>query len=78
MKGQAAEKVKDIPTKQGLEDFWGKLWGTEIKHNTNAPWLTILREKYCHDLEETKVDITDEIIQKILNNVANDKHGRDS
>ena len=31
MKGQAAEKVKDVPTKQGLEDFWGKLWVTEIR-----------------------------------------------
>ena len=77
MKGQAAEKVKDMPTKQGLEDFWGKLWGTEIRHNTNAPWLNILREKYCHDVEETQVNITDEIMQKILNNVANNKHGRD-
>ena len=44
MKGQAAEKMKDMPTKQGLEEFWGKLWGTEIRHNTNATWLNILRE----------------------------------
>ena len=37
----------------------------------------ILTEKDCHDVEETQVNITDEIMQKILNNVANNKHGRD-
>ena len=30
MKGQAAEKVKDMPTKQGPEDFWGKLWELKL------------------------------------------------
>ena len=30
MKGQAAKKVKEMPTKDDLEDLWGGLWGTEI------------------------------------------------
>ena len=30
MKGQAAKKVKELPTKDDLEDFWEGLWGTEI------------------------------------------------
>ena len=77
MKGQAAEKVKKMPTKESLEDFWGGLWGTEIQHNTDAEWSGTLREEYCQNVQETEVNITDEIMSKVLKKLANNKHGRD-
>ena len=52
MKGQAANKVKEMPTKGDLEDFLRVLWGTEIKHNTNAELLKTLEKEYCNNVQE--------------------------
>ena len=77
MKGDNAGPVKDTPTSHGVQKFWGTLWGTSVEHNPDAPWITTLRDEYCMNVEQKQYEITDEILNKILSRMANDKPGRD-
>ena len=77
MKGENAGPVKDTPTSHGVQEFWGTLWGTSVEHNPDAPWITTLRDEYCMNVEQKQYEITDEILNKILSRMANDKPGRD-
>ena len=77
MKGECSGPVKEMPTKEETQNFWSSLWGKPVHHNKNAPWLQFLKEEYCVDATQEPYEITDEILNKILNKPANDKPGRD-
>ena len=66
-----------MPTKQQINDFWGSLWSIPVQPNNEAPWLEKLRQEYCVTTEQKDYEITDEILDKALTKVPNDKPGRD-
>ena len=66
-----------MPTKEGMEEFWSSLWGKPTEHNTNSPWIKELEEEYCKEVHQNDYEITDEILNKVLTKLANDKPGRD-
>ena len=77
IKGERAKPVSEMPTKQQINDFWGSLWGIPVQHNNEAPWLEKLRHEYCVTAKQKDYEITDEILDKALTKMANDKPGRD-
>ena len=77
LKGECSGPVKEMLTKEETQNFWSSLWGKPVHHNKNAPWLQLLKEEYCVDATQEPYEITDEILDKILSKLANDKPGRD-
>ena len=60
-----------------VEEFWGGLWGTQTRFNENVPWLQILQKDYVPEAQKKEYEITDEIFDKVVSKMANDKPGRD-
>ena len=77
MKGDGGKPVSEMPTKQQINNFWGSLWSIPVQHNSEAPWLEKLRQEYCVTAEQKDYEINDEILDKVLTRMANDKPGRD-
>ena len=77
MKGENSGPVKDMLTKQNVQDFWSTLWGTPVQHKIDTPWIETLRNEYCRNAEQKQYEINNEILDKILSQMANDKPGRD-
>ena len=77
LKGESAKAVNEMPTKEGMEEFWSSLWGKPTEHNKNSPWIKELEEEYCKEVHQKDYEITDEILNKVLTKLANDKPGRD-
>ena len=70
-------KVSRMPEQSKVEDFWSSIWSIPLQHNAEAHWLNEIREEYCKDVNPKLYVITDEILNKILSKMANDKPGRD-
>ena len=68
-KGEGTKSAKEIPTKEETTNFWSNLWEIPIQHKEDTPWMKTLKEEYCK--------ITDEVLEKVLKRLANDKPGRD-
>ena len=66
-----------MPEQSKVEDFWSSIWSILLQHNAKAHWLNEIREEYCKDVNPKPCVITDEILNKILSKMANDKPGRD-
>ena len=77
LKGESAKAVNEMPTKEGMEEFWSSLWGKPTEHNKNSPWIKELEEEYCKEVHQKDYEITDEILNKVLTKLANDKPERD-
>ena len=77
MKGDGGKPVSEMSTKQQINDYWGSLWSMPVQHNGEAPWLEKLRQQYCVTAEQKYYEINDEILDKVLTKMANDKPGRD-
>ena len=75
LKGESAKAVNEMPTKGGMEEFWSSLWGKPTEHNKNSPWIKELEEEYCKEVHQKDYEITDEILNKVLTKLANDKPG---
>ena len=48
-----------------------------MQHNKEAPWITILEKEYCVDAHPAEYEITDELLEKVIGKMANDKPGKD-
>ena len=70
-------KVSQIPEQSKVEDFWSSIWSIPSEHNAKAHWLNEIGEEYCKDVNPKPCVITDEILNKILSKMANEKPGRD-
>ena len=46
-------------------------------HENDTPWMKLLADDYCEDVYEKEYEITDEVPQKVLKRLADDKPGRD-
>ena len=77
LKGESAKAVNEMLTKDGMEEFWSSLWEKPTEHNKNAPWIKELEEEYCKEVHQKDYEITDEILNKVLTKLANDKSGQD-
>ena len=77
MKGEGSEPVRDVPDPEKLEKFWGGLWGTEADFNKEAPWLKTLEREYVTNATQLEYEITDEILDKVIAKMSNDKPGID-
>ena len=66
-------KVSQMPEQSKVEDFWSSVWSIPLQHNTEAHWLNEIREEYCKDVNPKPYVIIDEILNKILSKMANDK-----
>ena len=55
----------DQPDAEELNKFWEDLWSELIDHNRDAKWLKDLQSEFNVTKQE-KVDITKEILKKIL------------
>ena len=77
MKGQNSEPVKVMPSKEETQSFWSSMWEKEVKHKQDAPWIQVLRNEYCVEAQQVQYVITDDIFDKVLHRLANDKSGRD-
>ena len=51
--------------------------GNQAQFNENAPWLQILQKDYPPETQKKECEITDEIFDKAVSKMANDKPGRD-
>ena len=77
MEGEESEPVRDVPDQEKLEKFWGGLWGTETDFNKEAPWLKTLEREYVTNATQLEYEITDEILDKVIAKMPNDKPGID-
>ena len=77
LKGDKGNKVNEMSSQEGVEEFWKSLWGTPTQHNEEAPWIKELEKEYCTDANQKDYEITDEILDRVLTKLANDKPGRD-
>ena len=77
MKGEGSEPVRDVPDPEKLEKFWGGLWETETDFNNEAPWLKTLEREYVTNATQLEYEITDEILDKVIAKMPNDKPGID-
>ena len=77
MKGEGSEPVRDVPDQEKLEKFWGGLWGTETDFNKEAPWLKTLERQYATIATQVEYEITDEVLDKVIAKMPNDKPGID-
>ena len=66
-----------MPEKNEVDEFWRGLWEVPTQHNTQANWLQALKSEMNPNLETKDYQITDDIFDKVLNKMANDKPGRD-
>ena len=69
--------IKVISSKEEIQSFWSSMWGKEVKHKQDAPWIQVLRNEYCVEAQQEQYVITDDIFDEVLNRLANDKPGRD-
>ena len=49
------------------------MWNVATQHNVKALWLKDLKEEYCRDVTHNVCEITNEIPDKVLSKLANDK-----
>ena len=77
MKGQGTVPIKEIPTKEEITHFWGALWENPIQHKDDTPLMKQLDKDYCNNVTQKEYNITDEVLDKVLKKMANDKPGRD-
>ena len=77
MKGENKGPVKDMPDQSKVEEFWGGIWGTQTQYNENAPWLHTLERGYVPNAQQKEYEITEEIFDKVISKMANDKLGKD-
>ena len=77
MRDGSQQKVKNMPEQTEVESFWKSIWNVPTQHNTEAPWLEDLKQEYCKNVKARDYEITDEVLDKILSKLANDKPGRD-
>ena len=78
--GKRMEKeksAKEIPTKEETSNFWSNLWEIPIQHKEDTRWMKTLKEEYCKESQQSNHEITDEMLEKVLKRLANDKPGRD-
>ena len=66
-----------MPEKEKVEEFWGGLWSTATHYKQDTPWLHTLHNEYATDAQQKEYEITDEILEKVLSKMANDKPGKD-
>ena len=50
---------------------------TSTTHNEDADWMNTLKEEYFRDAQQHHYEITDEVLERILKCLANDKPRRD-
>ena len=77
MEGENKGPVKDMPDQSKVEEFWEGLWGTQTQYNENAPWLHTLERDYVPNAQQKEYEITEEIFDKVISKMANDKLGKD-
>ena len=77
MKGQGTVSIKEIPTKEEITHFWGALWENPVQHKDDTPLMKQLDKDYCNNVTQKEYSITDEVLDKVLKKMANDKPGRD-
>ena len=71
-------QVKTLLSKEDLTKYWEGIWGNEITHNTEAPWLEFCRENYCKDVEPIQCKLDHELIEKLIKKMKNNTSpGRD-
>ena len=63
--------------KRGDTKFLKLYVGKEVKHKQDAPWIQVLRNEYCVEAQQEQYVITDDIFDKVLHRLANDKPGGD-
>ena len=66
MKGENSGPVKDMPTKQNVQDFWGRLWGTQVQHEIDTPWIETLRDEYCRNAEQNNMKLLMKYLTRFL------------
>ena len=77
MRDGSQQKVKNMPEQTEVESFWKSIWNVPTQHNTEAPWLEDLKQEYCKNVKAKDYEITDEVLDKVLSKLVNDKPGRD-
>ena len=70
-------KIINAPEQSEMETFWKATWNIPTQHNDEAPWLKDMKEEYCRNVTPKIYEITDEILDKVLSKLANDKPGRE-
>ena len=77
MKDQNSKCVTDMPKMSNMNNFWRMLWSSEMLHNEEAPWITILEKEHCVDAHPAENEITDELLEKVIGKMVNNKPGKD-
>ena len=60
----------DQPDAEQLKKFWGDIWSESIDHNRDEKWLKDLQSE-VNITKHIKVDISKEILKKILGRMPN-------
>ena len=66
MTGDIKRQIKKVPAKDEIQNFWGCLWGQEVRHDREAPWIRLLKEEYCAVTRQEKYLISNEVLKKII------------
>lgn len=56
-----SNKEKVVPNSGGSVKFWSGIWGQEVQHNKEVPWLDGVRKRFSHTEQEDLVIVVDQI-----------------
>ena len=65
--------VKELPTKESVEDYWENIWGKRLQHNENAIWINELESNYCSQVNQKTYKIDNQILEKAIAKIQNGK-----
>ena len=60
-----------------ITHFWDALWENTIQHKDDTLLMKQLDKDYCDNVTQKEYNITDEVLDKVLKRMANDKPRRD-
>ena len=63
--------ITDPPTKEGIQEFWGNLFGDQDFHNEEASWLTQERKEMESVNNQQWTDITTETVRSRCKKLSN-------
>ena len=75
MRENNSKRLKDMPEKEAVEEFWKSMWENPKEHRSNTPWMEMLKREYCKEATQKNYEIDDKVMDKVLSTMANNKCG---
>ena len=70
---ESAIKVTNTPSTEDVNKFWKGIWCNDKQYNGDSSWVKYLEKEYCKSTKQSVYNITNEILDKALTNMQNNK-----